>query len=123
MEQRHRLRHRREIEVVRKQGKAERHRLGVLVFRPNSLPHSRFCFSASKRTGNAVQRNRAKRLFREAIRLNLKRIAPGWDCVLITRAATATASFEVVEDAVLTLCNRARLLQPLSVKESDSLTA
>lgn len=39
-----------------------------------------------KRIGNAVQRNRAKRLLREAVRLNRARIADGFEIVLIARA-------------------------------------
>ena len=110
MRRRHRLRQRSDIALVRRQGKGVKHRLGTLVFRPNSLPHTRFCFSASKRVGNAVQRNRAKRLMREAIRLNLAQIATGWDVLLIPRTHAATASFTDVEAAVLDLLKRARLL-------------
>ncbi len=110
MQRRHRLRQRSDIALVRRQGRGVKHRLGTLVFRPNSLPDTRFCFSASKRVGNAVQRNRAKRLMREAIRLNLANIASGWDVLLIAKTQTATASYADVEAAVLDLLKRARLL-------------
>lgn len=42
---------------------------------------------AGKRIGNAVERNRAKRLLREVLRLNRMRIADGFEIVLIARAA------------------------------------
>ncbi|WP_272009683.1 ribonuclease P protein component [Roseovarius sp. ZX-A-9] len=53
-------------------------------------------FTCSKKVGNAVARNRAKRRLREAARAVLPDAAlPGWDYVLIGRAeATAARPFE-----------------------------
>ncbi len=52
-------------------------------------------FTASKKIGNAVLRNRAKRRLRAAARAVLPRLArPGWDYVLVARpAATVTRPF------------------------------
>jgi ribonuclease P protein component len=57
-------------------------------------------FTCSKKVGNAVARNRAKRRLREAARLVLPhRGRPGWDYVLIGRnSVTAARPF----DALLT---------------------
>jgi ribonuclease P protein component len=53
---------------------------------------ARVGFTCSKKVGNAVARNRAKRRLRAAAALVLPRVArPGWDYVLIGRAET-TAS-------------------------------
>ncbi|MDA9208117.1 ribonuclease P protein component [Octadecabacter sp.] len=53
-------------------------------------------FTCSKKVGNAVARNRAKRRLREIARLDLPALArPGHDYVLIgKRDVTATRSFE-----------------------------
>lgn len=52
-------------------------------------------FTCSKKIGNAVQRNRAKRRLREVARLHLAAGArPGWDYVLIGRPeATVSRDF------------------------------
>ncbi len=56
---------------------------------------TRVGFTCSKKVGNAVARNRAKRRLREIARLVLPAHAkPGWDYVLIGRAGTtATRDF------------------------------
>lgn len=43
----------------------------VLLVRPNGLDHPRVGFTVSRRVGNAVVRNRARRRLREAARLSL----------------------------------------------------
>lgn len=59
----------------------------------------RLGFTATKKIGGAVVRNRAKRRLREAARLTLAAAPPpvldgnGWDLVLIARDATATRPF------------------------------
>ena len=65
-------------------------------------------FTASKKVGNAVARNRAKRRLREAARQVLSPVArPGTDYVLVARPGTLQAEFSRLLDdlgkALLTL--------------------
>ena len=54
----------------------------------------RIGFTCTKKLGNAVIRNRSKRRMREAARLAMGgQVQPGFDYVLIGRAATATRNF------------------------------
>lgn len=62
--------------------------------RPADRP-VRLGFTASKKVGGAVQRNRAKRRLRAAAdRVLPDRAAPGWDLVLIARQATPDRPFD-----------------------------
>ena len=54
--------------------------------------NTRVGFTCSKKVGNAVARNRAKRRLREVARLVLPTYGrPGWDYVLIGRSGTTAA--------------------------------
>src|SRR5580765_1395254 len=52
---------------------------------PNGLPFSRLGLSVSRKFGNAVRRNRLRRLYREAFRLTRAQMPVGLDLVLIPR--------------------------------------
>ncbi|MDO6669640.1 ribonuclease P protein component [Paracoccus sp. 1_MG-2023] len=60
-------------------------------------------FTCSKKVGNAVARNRAKRRLREIARLILPQSGqPGWDYVLVGRPdATATRDFADMQQELL----------------------
>ncbi len=58
----------------------------VIVFlRKNKMQENRFGFVASKKIGNAVCRNRIKRLFKEYCRVNELRFILGFDIVLVAK--------------------------------------
>lgn len=71
----------------------------VLQATPTGRPTSRIGFTCSKKVGNAVARNRAKRRLREIARLMLPTHGKqGWDYVLIGRASvTASLPFDTLK--------------------------
>ena len=78
-------------------------------------PRYRVAFAAGKKLGNAVTRNRVKRLLREAYRLHREQIDERYCLLLVGRVATITAKTPVVERDLLSLCRKAGIL----VKEGE----
>ncbi|MCR4408217.1 MAG: ribonuclease P protein component [Anaerolineae bacterium] len=110
MEKTYRLRKNEQFQKVRNEGRSWSNRWLVLCALRNGLPYNRFGFTASRRLGSAVVRNRARRLMREAVRLRREALSPGWDLVLVARSPLREASFHEVDQAVEQLLRRARLL-------------
>ena len=111
---------------VRSSGRSYAHPLVVLVAIPSAalrtspaaenepgeaLP-SRVGVTAGRSVGGAVQRNRAKRLLREAMRTLLASIHPGWDLILIARHPLPEATYLQVQAALSQLMRRANLFKP-----------
>lgn len=98
---------------MRRLGKSYAHPLIVLIALPNEQGVSRFGISAGRSVGNAVQRNRAKRRMREALRLLVPDITPGWDVLLLARLPILDAPFPRLTDAMTSLFRKASLIRDI----------
>jgi ribonuclease P protein component len=97
---------------VRRSGKSYAHSLIVLYAIRSDRPETRVGVTAGITVGNAVKRNRAKRLMREAMRSLLPVTVPGFDLMLIARSPLAEATLEQTQTALTSLLQRAGLLVP-----------
>ncbi|MGE5220881.1 MAG: ribonuclease P protein component [Omnitrophica WOR_2 bacterium] len=111
MKRRFRLSSSSDYQRVRRKGKSYAHPLIVLIVLPNELEKSRFAVSAGRSVGNAVQRNRAKRLLRESLRPHIPDITSGRDILLLARHAILEASFQEIQAALNVLLRRSHLLE------------
>jgi len=79
------LRKKEDFNRVYRKGRSLGERVIVLFYRSNGLPYNRTAFLASRKVGNSVQRNRAKRLMRESWRMLEKEVSLGYDLIIIAR--------------------------------------
>ena len=121
MKKRYHIRQNERIQEVRRRGASASNRELVICVLQNDLPYCRFAFSVSTRIGNAVERNRIKRRLREAVRLRLDAIEPGWDVVFIARRPIRSADYHQIDAACARLLRRAHLLQ--TAVPADSVPA
>ncbi len=57
----------------------------MVFYKENGLEGSRTAFLASKKVGNSVARNRARRLMKESMRLTEMDLPKGYDFIFIAR--------------------------------------
>ncbi len=107
-----------DIKRVRRSGKSYAHPLVVLYVLKSDAPGTHVGVSAGLAVGNAVKRNRAKRLLRAAVNDLLpltvsgrcSEPAEGCDLLLIARSPLAAANVHQTREALSTLLKRAGLL-------------
>ena len=94
-----------------KKGKSSGSRFMVLLYRKNGLPYNRKAFLASKKVGNSVCRNRARRLMKEAFRHTEEALPIGYDFLLIARHSILEVKEGSVEESLRRTFKKAGLLQ------------
>lgn len=108
MQRQFRLTRSADFKRVRRLGKSFAHPLVVLVAVKGSALH--IGVTAGRTVGNAVRRNRAKRLLREAARMLLPDMCPGWELLLIARQPLPDANLARTCQALESLFTQASLI-------------
>ncbi len=107
-----RIKRGRDFASARQEG--ERLVVGCLIANWRLLPEgspTRLGVVTSGKVGNAVARNRARRLLRESFRLHQHELARPADLVLVARPSITAKGFAEVERDFLATMRKARLLK------------
>ncbi|MDR0589580.1 MAG: ribonuclease P protein component [Spirochaetaceae bacterium] len=96
-----RLKRRDGIRDVFKRGKSVTCSGAKLFFIKNGLPYNRIVFTFSRKYGNAVQRNRSRRVGREAYRHIRKELKTGYDLVVLAYPGNDSFARRMEQLAVL----------------------
>jgi ribonuclease P protein component len=95
---------------VRRFGKSYAHPLVVLIVLPVPDEQTQIGIVAGISVGNAVQRNHAKRMLREALRMLTPHIQPGWKIILISRNPILNAELPEIQSILGQLFKKAYLI-------------
>ena len=104
------LKKKKDFQAVYSRGKSYANRFLVLyVFHSHGL-QGKVGFAAGKKLGNAVKRNRVKRLLRESYRLHQVEIEEGFSLLLVGRKAALNVKCQDLEKAFLALGRKAGIM-------------
>ncbi len=80
----------RDFQFLYRRGKSLVHPCLVAYVRKTRRPVTRVGITTGKKVGGAVQRNRCRRIIREAYRSLMPAVSDGWDIVFVARTRTLT---------------------------------
>lgn len=103
------LRRKEDFTGIYKKGRSVVERYIVLFYKKNNLQYNRIAFLASKKVGNSVKRNRAKRLMKENYRFLKEFINPGYDIIFIARKSINGKKAYDVEKSMKNAIHKAKL--------------
>jgi ribonuclease P protein component len=106
-----RLKKKSEFRTIFEKGKSYPGKYTVLIILKDPTKKKKFGFIASKKVGNSVERNRARRLMREVIRLHISEIKQDVQIICIARASIKGASYADVEKSILQALRKSKLLE------------
>ncbi len=92
-----RLRKKKDFSYLYKKGKRFRGKNFILIYLSNELGYSRVAIVASKKLGNAVQRNKIKRKFRTLYRRNKELLTTPLDLIIIPHREIHEAQWQILE--------------------------
>lgn len=104
------LRKKSDFDAVYNKGRSAGSKYVVLFYHKNGLGLTRTCFLASKKVGNSVMRNRARRLMKESYRQLKGRVPEGYDLIFIARNSIQERVCSEVKRSMEDALKRAKLI-------------
>jgi ribonuclease P protein component len=110
------LRRKSDFALIYKKGKSVPEKYIVFFVRKNELSYNRTAFLASKKVGNSVTRNRARRLMKESYRELKENLAIGYDIIFIARNTICNSKCADVKKSMEAAVKRAGVFEKKSEK-------
>ena len=98
-----RIKSKQEFENLIKNGKRVKNSYFVIYYKERKNDFSRFGVTLSKNFGNAVKRNRYKRILRELIRINQKKFKNAFDYIIIMKKNCDDLEYKDIEEKLVSL--------------------
>lgn len=105
------LRKKKDFSILYSRGKSVGDKYVVLFYKKNGLTYNRVAFLASKKVGNSVFRNRARRLMKESFRELEKEFRTGYDIIIIGRNTINGMKCQEVMRSLKSAASRGKLLE------------
>ncbi|MGG3891130.1 ribonuclease P protein component [Metabacillus fastidiosus] len=109
MNKKNRIKKNEDFQKIFKQGKSMANRQFVIYFLEREESELRIGLSVSKKIGNAVTRNRVKRLIRQVFLEEKERIVNNKDFIIIARKPAAEMSYDEVKSSLNHLFKKMKL--------------
>lgn len=106
----YRLKKKYQFNYVYRVGKTAHGKFLVAVYSPSKNKNVRIGISVSKKVGNAVQRNRARRLLREAISQFLDKLDPNFNIIIVGKQSILEQKSDSVTADLKAVLERTDLL-------------
>ena len=100
----------RDFERVFKQGKSAGHRDLVVLARRGRSKNVRVGFCISRKTDNAVTRNKLRRRLKEIFRETEQSFKPRWEIVVVAKDTSKELSFQALRKLTVKLLTRLKVL-------------
>lgn len=104
------LRRKSDFSSIYNKGKSVGDRYVVIFYKKNNLPYNRTAFLASKKVGNSVHRNRARRLMKESVRTSELEILTGFDIIFIARNTIIDRNCAEVRNSIESALKKTKVL-------------
>ncbi len=112
MQKKLRLRNRADFSRVYRHGRSfANHQFVVYWFQKKDIEQFRMGVSVNKKVGNAVVRNRMRRVVKEIVRHHAEEIVPHIDMIFIVRKGALTLSYQELEKSILHVLRKSSLLK------------
>lgn len=105
------LRRKKDFSSIYNRGKSVGEKLVVVFSKKNALEYNRTAFLASKKVGNSVIRNRARRLMKESYRAFESKLTLGNDLIFIARSTITSVKCCEVQRSMKAALIKAKIMQ------------